>query len=389
MHRNKTIHAIWTSAAFRGVLYQILALIMVGSAGYYLFSNTQANLEKQSIATGLGYLEREASFEIGESMIPFSSSDTYLKALAIGAMNTVKVSFIGIVFTVIIGVFVGMARLSSNWLVSKIAGIYIEVLQDIPVLLQLFFWYTIFNSVLPSPRQALEPIKGIVLCNRGAYFAVPESHPAFAAAGLALLAAFAAVFFLWRWAGKRQAETGKIFPVFRVSIVLLLIFPGMAWYVGGAPTEMSVPVLQGFNFEGGYNLSPEFGSLLLGLVLYTSAFVAEIVRAGIQSISRGQREAAESLGLKPVFIMNLVVLPQSMRVVVPPLTSQLLNLTKNSSLAVAIGYPEFVSVSNTTICQTGQAIEGVALIMVLYLTISLLTSLFMNWYNSRIALVER
>jgi len=389
MHRKKTIHAIWTSAVFRGVLYQILALVMVASAGYYLFSNTQANLEKQSIATGLGYLEREASFEIGESIIPFSSSDTYLKALAIGAMNTVKVSFIGIVFTVIIGVFVGMARLSSNWLVSRIAGVYIEVLQDIPVLLQLFFWYTIFNNVLPAPRQALEPIKGIVLCNRGAYCPVPEYHPAFAAAGLALLAACVAVFFLWKWAGKRQAETGQIFPVFRVSFVLLLVFPGLAWIVGGAPMEMSVPVLQGFNFEGGYNVSPEFGSLLLGLILYTSAFVAEIVRAGIQSISRGQREAAESLGLKPVFIMNLVILPQSMRVVVPPLTSQLLNLTKNSSLAVAIGYPDFVSISNTTICQTGQAIEGVALIMVLYLTISLLTSLFMNWYNSRIALVER
>ena len=380
---------IWTNATFRGIIYQIAAMSMVALTGYFLFTNTLSNLEKQSIATGFGFLSREASFEIGESIISFSSSNTYLRALAVGALNTIKVSFIGIVLTVAIGIFVGIARLSSNWLVSRIAAVYIEVLQDIPVLLQLFFWYGIFNNALPSPRQALIPMEGVVFCNRGAYFAIPAAHPAFQWVGYAFILSCVLIFFLRRWARKRQEETGQIFPLLSVSLAMLIALPALAWLLGGAPTEMDIPTLKGFNFEGGYNISPEFGSLLLGLVLYTSAFVAEIVRAGIQSIAKGQQEAAEALGLKPLFIMNLVILPQALRVIIPPLTSQLLNLTKNSSLAVAIGYPDFVSVANTTISQTGQAIEGVASIMIVYLTISLLTSLFMNWYNDKMALVER
>lgn len=362
---------------------------MIALTGYFLFTNTLSNLEKQSIATGFGFLSKEASFEIGESLISFSSSDTYLRALAVGTLNTLKVSFIGIILTVGIGIFVGIARLSSNWLLSKLAAFYIEVLQDIPVLLQLFFWYGIFNNALPSPRQALIPMEGVVFCNRGAYFAVPASHPAFQWMGYAFLLACVIIFFLRRWSKKRQEETGAIFPLLSVSTGIIISLPLLTWLFGGAPTEMDMPILKGFNFEGGVNVSPEFGSLLLGLVLYTSAFVAEIVRAGIQSIAKGQREAAESLGLKPLFVMNLVILPQALRVIIPPLTSQLLNLTKNSSLAVAIGYPDFVSVANTTISQTGQAIEGVALIMIVYLSISLLTSLFMNWYNDKMALVER
>ncbi|MBF0201768.1 MAG: ABC transporter permease subunit [Desulfamplus sp.] len=389
MDGNKIKEPIWTNATFRSVIYQVAAMSMVALAGYYLFSNTQANLAKQSIATGFGFLTRESSFEIGESMISFSSSDTYLKALAVGALNTIKVSFIGIILTVAIGIFMGIARLSTNWLVSRLAAIYIEVLQDIPVLLQLFFWYGIFNNVLPSPRQAIIPMEGIVLCNRGAYFATPVEHPVFTWVWYSLILAVIIIFFLRRWAKKRQEETGKIFPLITASTIIILAFPLITWVIGGAPTEMEIPTLRGFNFQGGYNISPEFGSLLLGLVLYTSAFVAEIVRAGIQSIDKGQREAAESLGMKPLFVMNLVILPQALRVIIPPLTSQLLNLTKNSSLAVAIGYPDFVSISNTTISQTGQAIEGVALIMIMYLTISLITSLFMNWYNHKMALVER
>ncbi|MBF0228960.1 MAG: amino acid ABC transporter permease [Desulfamplus sp.] len=386
---NQKNESIWTNATFRAIIYQIAAVSIVSLTAYYLFTNTTANLAKQSIATGFGFLSREASFEIGESMIKFSSSDTYLKALIVGALNTIKVSFIGIVLTVALGIFVGIARLSKNWLVSKIAASYIELLQDIPVLLQLFFWYTVFNNILPSPRQAIIPFQGMVLCNRGVYFAIPADNPAFTYMGYAFLFACIIIFFINRWAKKRQELTGQIFPIFTVSSSLVILFPLAVWLVMGSPTEMNMPALKGFNFEGGYNVSPEFGSLLLGLVLYTSAFVAEIVRAGIQSIAKGQREAAESLGLKPIFIMNLVILPQALRVIIPPLTSQLLNLTKNSSLAVAIGYPDFVSTSNTTISQTGQAIEGVALIMIMYLTISLLTSLFMNWYNDKIALVER
>lgn len=387
----KDLHneSIWTNATFRAIIYQIAAIAIVSLTVWYLFSNTTANLAKQSIATGFGFLSREASFEIGESMISFSSSDTYLKALAVGALNTIKVSFIGIILTVLIGISVGIARLSTNWLVSKIAAIYIELLQDIPVLLQLFFWYAIFNNILPSPRQAIIPFEGFVLCNRGIYFSIPADHPAFTLMGYAFLAACVISFLLKIWAKKRQEQTGHIFPFLTVSGAIIILLPLCAWLIMGAPTELNVPKLQGFNFTGGYNVSPEFGSLLLGLVLYTSAFVAEIVRAGIQSISKGQKEAAEALGLKPVFIMNLVILPQALRVIIPPLTSQMLNLTKNSSLAVAIGYPDFVSTSNTTISQTGQAIEGVAIIMIMYLTISLLTSFFMNWYNDKMALVER
>ncbi|SLM27469.1 amino-acid transporter subunit; membrane component of ABC superfamily [Desulfamplus magnetovallimortis] len=389
MPKDNNSEPIWTNATFRARVYQVAAMSLVALTAYYLFTNTLANLEKQSIATGFGFLSREASFEIGESIISFSSSDTYLRALWVGALNTIKVSFIGIILTVLIGIVMGIARLSTNWLVSRLAGVYIEVLQDIPILLQLFFWYGIFNNVLPSPRQAMIPMEGVVLCNRGAYFAIPADHPAFVWMGYSFVAAVVVIFILRKWAKKRQEETGKIFPILSVSSAIIIAFPLFVWLIGGAPTELNMPVLKGFNFEGGYNVSPEFGSLLLGLVLYTSAFVAEIVRAGIQSIVKGQREAAEALGLKPLFIMNLVILPQALRVIIPPLTSQLLNLTKNSSLAVAIGYPDFVSVSNTTISQTGQAIEGVALIMIMYLTISLLTSLFMNWYNSKMALVER
>jgi general L-amino acid transport system permease protein len=381
--------AFWYDPRKRSILYQLGVLAMVGLLGYYLVSNTIANLEKQAIATGFGFLQKEASFEIGESLISYSAADKYARALLVGVLNTLLVSFIGIILTVILGTFVGIARLSTNWLVSKLAAIYIEVFQDIPILLQLFFWYAFFYEMLPSPRQALSPFTGVFLTNRGLVFAVPEFHPAHTYMALSFLAGCVSVFFLRRWARKRQAKTGMTFPVFRVSVGILVLLPFITWLEGGAPTTMSVPVLKGFNFQGGLNVSPEFTALLLGLVLYTAAFVAEVVRAGIQSVSKGQREAAMSIGLKQGQVLNLIILPQALRVIIPPLTSQMLNLTKNSSLAVAIGYPDFVSVAGTAINQTGQAIEGVAMIMLVYLFFSLSTSAFMNWYNKKIALVER
>ncbi|MEJ2023907.1 MAG: ABC transporter permease subunit, partial [Deltaproteobacteria bacterium] len=315
---------------------------------------------------------KESSFEIGESLISYSAASSYGRALIVGALNTLEVSFVGIVITLILGTFIGVARLSTNWLISKLAGIFIEFMQDIPVLLQLFFWYAIFYDTLPSPRQALTPIAGLVLSNRGIAFAVPAAHPAHKYMLLFFLAACILTWFIRKWAKQRQEKTGRYFPTFRVGLALII-----------------VPKLMGFNFRGGLTLSPEFVALLLGLVLYTSAFVAEVVRAGIQSVSKGQREAAMAIGLRPSLVLNLVVLPQALRVIIPPLTSQMLNLTKNSSLAVAIGFPDFVSVANTTINQTGQSIEGVALIMALYLIFSLSTSAFMNWYNKKAALVER
>jgi general L-amino acid transport system permease protein len=379
----------WLDSKKRSIASQIFVLCLVGLVAWYLITNTLANLEKQKIATGFGFLGKEASFEIGESLIRYSASDTYAKALVVGAFNTIKVAVIGILFTIILGTFIGIARLSKNWLVSKLAAIYIEVMQDIPVLLQLFFWYAIFYESLPLPRNALNPIEGVFLCNRGAVIAVPEPHASHPWIVFAFLAGCAAVFFLGRWAKKRQEATGKTFPTGKVGILIAIGCPVFVWMGFGTPTGMNVPVLEGFNFKGGVTLSPEFMAVLLGLVLYTAAFVAEVVRAGIQAVGKGQREAAMAIGLKPGQVLSLVILPQALRVIVPPLTSQMLNLTKNSSLAVAIGYPDFVSVANTTINQTGQSIEGVALIMVVYLFFSLSTSAFMNWYNKRVALVER
>ena len=381
--------SFWYDPGNRSIFYQVGTLCMVALLSYYLISNTLANLERQSIATGFSFLDREASFEIGEKLISYSAADTYGRALLVGALNTLLVSFVGIVLTVLLGTLIGVARLSSNWLVSKLAAIYIEVFQDIPVLLQLFFWYVFFYEMLPSPRQALNPIEGVFLCNRGLIFAVPAAHKAFVYMAAALLIAVVLIFVMLRWARQRQAQTGKPFPSVRASAGLIVLLPALAWLLGGAPTEMSVPVLKGFNFQGGMSISPEFAALLLGLVLYTAAFVAEVVRAGIQSVSTGQTEAAKAIGLRSSQVLNLVILPQALRVIIPPLTSQMLNLTKNSSLAVAIGYPDFVSVAGTTINQTGQAIEGVMLIMAVYLIFSLSTSAFMNWYNKKMKLVER
>ena len=379
----------WLDPDKRAIIFQIGTVCMVGLLAWYLISNTLVNLEKQSIATGWGFINKESSFEIGESLIPYSAANTYGRALVVGALNTLKVSFIGIVITILLGTLLGIARLSTNWLVAKLAAIYIEVMQDIPVLLQLFFWYAIFYEALPSPRQAVNPIAGLFLCNRGVIFGVPASHPAHNYMLLALVIGAVAIYLLRRWARKRQDLTGQAFPVFWVSVGIILGLPLVTWLGFGAPTAMDMPQLQGFNFKGGMTLSPEFIALLLGLVLYTAAFVAEVVRAGIQAVSKGQREAAMSIGLRPGHVLNLVILPQALRVIVPPLTSQMLNLTKNSSLAVAIGYPDFVSVANTTINQTGQSIEGVALIMAVYLIFSLSTSAFMNWYNKKVKLVER
>ncbi len=376
-------------ASNRQLLYQFLVIAAVTGFAYYLFSNAQANLNRQSIATGFGFLSQEAGFDIGETVVEYSAGDTYRRALIAGACNTLKVSFIGIILSVTIGTLVGMARISGNWLVSTLASAYVESLRNVPLLLQLFFLYALATDVFPHPREALSPITGVFLTNRGLYFGIPAMAPAYKFAGIAFLITLAALMPLRYWARRYRDNTGKILPINAISALLCIGVPLIVWILGGAPREMDVPELRGFNFRGGASISPEFGALLLGLVLYTSAFVAEVVRSGIESVNKGQTEAAVSLGLKRPHVLNLVVLPQAMRVIVPPLTNQMLNLTKNSSLAVGIGYPDFVSTANTTINQTGQAIEGVGLILALYLFFSLVTSFIMNWYNKRIALVER
>ncbi|HKJ65077.1 MAG TPA: amino acid ABC transporter permease [Desulfopila sp.] len=379
----------WNDEKTRGVLYQIVTAALVAFIGYYLISNVQHNMERQSIASGFGFLDQEAAFEIGETPIEYSAADTYGRALIVGVINTLKVSVVGMILTTILGTFIGVCSLSSNWLISRFGNAYVELFQNIPVLLQLFFFYALFYEAFPGPRQALTPLAGIFLSNRGIDFGVPAAHYAWLAMGTAFLIACVASAVIIRWARRRQEKTGRQFPVASVSLALVIVLPFITWLGCGAPMAMDVPVLKGFNFKGGVNISPEFSALLVGLVLYTAAFVAQIVRAGIQSISSGQTEAAMSIGLKSKHLMMLVIFPQALRVIVPPLTSQLLNLTKNSSLAVAIGYPDFVQVAGTTINQTGQAVEGVALMMLVYLSCSLLTSAFMNWYNKKIAIIER
>jgi general L-amino acid transport system permease protein len=373
----------------RAVFFQILVLGGVALLGWYLVTNVLENLARQNIATGFSFLDREASFAIGESMIPYSPASSYSQALLVGFLNTIKVAVLGIVFATILGTIIGIARLSSNFLVAKLASVYVEVIRNIPVLLQLFFWYAVIGESLPGPREALNPLPGVFLSNRGMKFPALADDPIWIWVGLAILAAFIGIWFLARWARKRQEATGKQFPTVLASIGLLIALPLLTWLAGGAPTALDLPKLQGFNFRGGTNISPEFAALLMGLTIYTASFIAEIVRSGIRAVNWGQTEAASALGLHRGTVLRLVVLPQALRIIVPPTTSQYLNLTKNSSLAVAIGYPDLVSVANTTLNQTGQAIEAVAIMMTVYLTISLGISLFMNWYNKHIALVER
>ncbi len=379
----------WNDRNLRAIVYQLLALAAVAAGIWYFVDNTLANLARLGLASGFDFMDREAAFPIGESLIDYSPADTYARALLVGIINTLYVSAIGVVIATVLGTTIGIARLSGNWLIAKLASIYVEVMRNTPLLLQLFFWYMIFLEVMPAARQALEPIPDVFLSNRGIRFPVPV-----AATGWTLLLAGAVIgivlsFVMATWARKRQEATGQAFPVVWASVVLVLGTAALGWLVGGAPTALDRPAMRGFNFAGGVEVSPEFVSLLLGLVAYTAAFVAEIVRGGIQAISGGQTEAAYSLGLKRGMVLRLVVLPQALRVIIPPMTSQYLNLTKNSSLAVAIGFPDLVHLANTAINQTGQALEGIAIIMAVYLTISLSISAFMNWYNRRVALVER
>ena len=378
----------WNNPEVRSIIYQMIALCAVGAVVWFLVHNTLHNLSVRNIASGFGFLSREAGFAIGESLIEYGPANDYQRALTVGLLNTLRVAVVGIVCATILGTLIGIARLSKNWLIKKLASIYVEVMRNIPLLLQLFFWYAIISETMPGPRQALKPLPGVFISNRGVKLPwIDGDGVSWLFFGLVL--AIAVMMGVSRWARKRQEKTGQIFPIFSVSVLLLLVLPATVWMVSGTSLSLDMPELKGFNFVGGMTLSPEFAALIIGLVVYTSAFIAEVVRSGIQSVSNGQWEAAGALGLKSSLILRLVVLPQALRVIIPPMTSQYLNITKNSSLAVAIGYPDIVSVVNTTLNQTGQAIEGIMIIMAAYLTVSISISLFMNWYNTRIALVER
>lgn len=387
--RRRRVNWSLNDPTVRAFVFQALIIGAVVALAVWLVGNTMDNLQRRSIATGFHFLGREASFGIGESLIEYHPSDSYGYAFIVGVLNTLKVAVIGIVMATVLGLVVGIARLSSNWLVARIATTYVEVLRNIPPLLQLFVWYGVISEGMPAVRQALNPFPGFFISKKGVWLAVPLASPVWGWMGIAFLAGIAATWLVARWSGERQARTGQPFPLVKVAFGLILGLPILAWLIGGAPVAMDVPALKGFGFVGGVSLSPEFFAILCGLAFYTSAFIAEIVRGGIVAVSWGQTEAARSLGLSQGLTLRLVILPQALRVMVPPLTSQYLNLIKNSSLSLAIGYPDLVAIANTIINQTGQAIEGVAMIMGVYLTISLLISAFMNWYNRYIALVER
>ena len=387
--RDDALARLWNNPTVRNLFDQILLVIVVGLVGWYLVHNTGENLARQNIASGFGFLDREAGFAIGEGLLAYAPSDTYRQALLVGLLNTLKVAVVGIVLATLIGLVVGIARLSSNWLVAKLAAVYVEGLRNVPVLLQLFIWYGVITVSLPHPREAMEPVDGVFLSNRGLMFPWPDAHAVHPYMIAALLAGLAAAWAVGRWTRRRQRLTGRQFPAGWVGLGLILGLPTAVWLVGGAPVGLDVPELRGFNFRGGVEISPEFAAVLFGLSFYTACYIAEIVRSGILAVARGQSEAAAALGLRRGLVLRLVVLPQALRLIIPPTTSQYLNLTKNSSLAVAVGYPDLVSIGNTTMNQTGQAIEAISIYMLVYLTISLLISLFMNLYNRRIALVER
>jgi general L-amino acid transport system permease protein len=381
---------LWRQPAFRAALFQILLVLGILAFGYYLLSNTLQNMEQRGITTGFGFLSNEAGFGILKSLIPYDETDTYGRTFLVGLLNTLLVAGLGIFFATFIGFFMGVARLSHNWLVARLATVYIETFRNIPLLLQIMFWYFAVLRPLPGPRESLNMGDSIFLNNRGLFLPEPVAEQGFWLVGVALLVAIVAVVFLVRWAHRRQEATGQQFPNLSVGLGLILGLPLLVFWLSGTPMHLDYPALKGFNFRGGMEVIPELAALVLALSIYTGAFIAEAVRSGILSVTHGQTEAAYALGLKPPVTLKLVIIPQAMRVIIPQLTSQYLNLTKNSSLATAIGYPDLVNVfAGTTLNQTGQAVEVIAMTMGVYLSISLLISMFMNWYNKRKMLVER
>jgi general L-amino acid transport system permease protein len=382
--------AIHNRPKVRAFLYQLALVALALWLGYEFVLNTKANLAAQRITSGFGFLDQTAGFSVNQSLIPYNESDTYGRVFLVGLLNTLLVAGLGIVLATILGFVIGIARLSPNWLVARLAGAYVELIRNLPLLFQILFWYLAVLGALPGPRQSISLFGEIFLNNRGIIVPAPT-----AGEGAGLVAAAGAVgiiatLALRSWARRRQARTGAQFPVFWIGCGAIVGLPLAALVATGFPIGFQKPELRGFNFVGGVRLIPEFVALLIALTTYTAAFIAEVVRAGVLAVPRGQTEAASALGLRRGLTLRLIVLPQALRVIVPPLTNQYLNLTKNSSLAVAVGYPDLFAVfAGTALNQTGQAIEIIAITMAVYLVISLLTSALMNWYNARVRIVER
>ncbi|MGL5446616.1 MAG: amino acid ABC transporter permease [Rhabdaerophilum sp.] len=383
--------AFWNDPVKRGYLFQIALFLGVAFLFYSAATNAIDNLQKQKIASGFGFWNVTAGFDIGQRLIEYSNTSTYGRAFWVGLWNTLLVAVIGIVLATFLGFIIGVARLSKNWLVNKIAAIYVEVIRNTPLLLQLLFWYNAVLKALPEQvRDSIELPFGSFLNRRGLVVPDPTAGANFTYVWVALALGLVGFWLFGRWAKKRQASTGEQARYFPVALGLIVVFPLAVYFLAGQPLSFTYPTLGRFNIAGGLQILPEFVALVVGLVIYTAAFIAEVVRAGIQAVSKGQTEASYALGMRPGPTLDLVVIPQAMRVIIPPLTSQYLNLTKNSSLAVAIGYPDLVQIfTGTVLNQTGQAVEIIAITMLVYLTLSLTTSTLMNWYNARKALVER
>ncbi|MEC6823079.1 amino acid ABC transporter permease [Photobacterium piscicola] len=387
--KSRTKNLIY-NPTFRAIIFQVIAIIALIFFFYSVVNNALTNLETRGIATGFDFLDQEAGFGIGLTLIDYDETFSYGRTFFVGLLNTALIAVLGIILATILGFIIGIARLSPNWLVSHFAAFYIEIFRNIPLLLQIFFWYFAVLQVLPSPRQSLQFGESIFLNVRG--LSVPS--PIFEqGSGIIFIVFFIALLIAMSYhyyAKKKQQNTGKQSPVLLVNFTVIILLPLLTFFISGKPISIDYPALKGFNFSGGITVLPELAALLLALSIYTAAFIAEIVRSGINAVNHGQTEAAEALGFTRNRTLRLIVIPQAMRIIIPPLTSQYLNLTKNSSLAMAIGYPDLVSVfAGTTLNQTGQAIEIIAMTMAVYLSLSLITSLLMNIYNKKMALVER
>ncbi|MGM8930288.1 amino acid ABC transporter permease [Salinicola halophyticus] len=381
---------LWRNPAVRALIIQAVLFLVLAVFIGYLVHNVLLNLEARGIHTGFGFLERRAGFSIPQTLVEYTSDSTYGKTFVIGLFNTLLVSALGIVAATIIGFMVGIARLSPNWLLARLATIYVETFRNIPLLVQILFWYYAVLRALPSPRQSLSLFDIFFFNVRGMVMPDPQPLDGFSATPWALALAVVAAILFGVFAKRRQASTGQALPVYWIGACLVIGVPLIVFFATGSPLEWTIPEMAGFNFRGGINILPELLALWLALSIYTAAFIAEIVRSGILSVSHGQTEAARSLSLPEAITLRKIVIPQAMRVIIPQMTSQYLNLIKNSSLATAIGYPDLVAVfAGTTLNQTGQAIEIIAMTMAVYLVISLTVSFLMNLYNARTLLKER
>ena len=379
----------WRSATFRGIVYQIVAILLVIAAGWYLVHNTLLNMRVRGIQSGFDFLQQPAGFGISESLWEFDSADSYAKAYLVGLSNTLRVAILGIILATIAGTLIGIGRLSKNFLIRSLCTAYVEVFRNVPLLLQLFIWYFILTEFLPPIDEALQPTPGLFFSKNGLQYPIPIWATGHIWVVAGAIAGIVASWFWAKFARRRFEATGRAQPVLLPALVIIVVLAFLGWLAGGAPTALDIPEKTEVTVVGGGAVTPEFLTVLIGLTLYTASYIAEIVRGGIQAVAFGQHEAASALGLNGMQETRLILLPQALRVIIPPITSQYLNLTKNSSLAVAVGYPDLVSISTTTLNQTGRAIEAISLVMLAYLTMSLLTAMIMNLYNRRSLIRER